>query len=418
MCQQIEQVKAKLEAELHALKSRHPNVSLGFIHRPPAERYEVECDNDALPKPFMSTVDITSQSKAKTRFKTKRIKELVAEMDSLEDRREDCIFPFLSRLFQEFHAHQAHFRAAVRCLSELDALLSLAVASQGLAGSACRAELLPYSAPDAPSILELRGCRHPVAAARMGNSFVPNDTLLNVEGLPRVLVVTGPNMGGKSTVLRQTCIAVIMAQLGCRVNADSCRLCPIDRIFTRIGSYDMLLEGKSTLLTELEETAAVLAHATPRSLAVLDELGRGTSTFDGAAIASAVLDELSERIGCLVLFATHYHPVSREAARSAKVAPFHMAAEVDHATNEMTFLYRFLPGLCPASHGHNVARLAGLPATVLEEARVKSAEFERGNAEASSPEEAEAAQLVERRDVEGLKAFYRRYHSMDEAAAP
>merc|ERR1719327_2261659 len=143
--------------------------------------------------------------------------------------------------------------------------------------------------------------------------------------VPPVLVVTGPNMGGKSTVLRQTCIAVVMAQLGCRVSAEKCRLCPVDRIFTRIGSYDTILEGKSTLLLELEETAAVIRHGSRRSLAVLDELGRGTSTFDGAAIASAVLEELSERVACCALFATHYHPVSREAVRRKGIAPFHMS---------------------------------------------------------------------------------------------
>jgi len=377
LSQQIEQRKAMLETELQTLQSRHPNVSLSWIHRPPGERYEVECDNDALPKAFVASVDVTSKSKAKTRFKTERIKKLVAELDALEDRREDCIFPFLSRLFQEFHAHQAQFRAAVRCLSELDALLSLSLASKGLLGGACRAEFVEPESPDAPGTLELRGCRHPVAAARMGNSFVPNDSVMNASNVPGVLVVTGPNMGGKSTVLRQTCIAAVMAQLGCRVNAEACRMSPIDRIFTRIGSQDAILEGKSTLLTELEETAAVLLHATPRSLAVLDELGRGTSTFDGAAIAAAVLDELAENVRCMVMFATHYHPVSRRAARSPKVAPFHMAAEVDPATNEMTFLYRFLPGLCPASHGHNVARLAGLPGKVLAEALSRSAEFER-----------------------------------------
>merc|ERR1712110_249244 len=124
-----------------------------------------------------------------------------------------------------------------------------------------------------------------------------------------------------------------------RVNAASCELAPVDRIFTRIGSYDTILEGKSTLLTELEETAAILAHGTSRSLAVLDELGRGTSTFDGAAIAAAVLEELRTRVGCLTLFATHYHPVSREATKCSNIAPFHLAADVDGRTGEMTFLY-------------------------------------------------------------------------------
>jgi DNA mismatch repair protein MSH6 len=258
----------------------------------------------------------------------------------------------------------------------------------------------------------------------MGNSFVPNDTLMNTQGVANVLVVTGPNMGGKSTVLRQTCLAVIMAQLGCRVNAAVCRLTPVDRIFTRIGSYDTILEGKSTLLLELEETAAVIRHGTRRSLAVLDELGRGTSTFDGAAIASAVLDDLAHRLGCMVLFATHYHPVSREAVRSPQVAPFHMAAEVDERTNQMTFLYRFLPGLCPASHGHHVARLAGLPEAVVEEALARSAEFERsgrslaaasgeGAGSAANSEGGAAAlgisltQLAGAKDAEGLRSLFR-----------
>jgi DNA mismatch repair protein MSH6 len=212
-------------------------------------------------------------------------------------------------------------------------------------------------------------------------------------------------MGGKSTVLRQTCIAVVMAQLGMQVNARSCRLAPFDRIFTRIGSYDTILEGKSTLLTELEETATILTHGTSRSLAVLDELGRGTSTFDGAAIAAAVLEEIKENVRCLTLFATHYHPVSREAAQCPRVAPFHMAADVDGRTGEMTFLYRFLPGLCPSSHGHRVAQLAGLPQSVLAEATAKSAEFERVSGTPFADVQ-ELARLATAGDEAGLRALF------------
>jgi len=296
----------------------------------------------------------------------------------------------------------------VRCISEVDALLSLAIASQGLTGVSCSPQILDGDGP--VGSIELRKCRHPVAAAKIGTAFVANDTVLNADGVPSVLVVTGPNMGGKSTVLRQACIAVIMAQLGCRVNAEVCRLTPVDRIFTRIGSYDMLLEGKSTLLTELEETAAILSHATPRSLAVLDELGRGTSTFDGAAIAAAVLDELTNLIKCGVLFATHYHPVSRRASESPLVAPYHMAAEVDSQTHEMTFLYRFLPGLCPASHGHNVARLAGLPEKVLKEAVAKSIEFESGGSKLTGPTvralAVDLASRIQAGDTQGAKSLY------------
>jgi len=301
-CQRIDAIIASLEAELQGIRGMFTQKQLCFVHRAPGFRYEIECDDGALPEAFMTQVDVTSKQRAgKVRFQTPRIKQLLAELENLEDQREDCIFPFLAKLFQEFHAHQASFRAAVRCLAELDALLSLAVASQGLSGSSCRAEVVQLDDPEAAGTLELRSCSHPVAASKMGNSFVPNDTLLNAASVPATLVVTGPNMGGKSTVLRQTCVAVMMAQLGCRVNARLCRLSPFDRIFTRIGSYDAILEGKSTLLTELEETAAILAHGGPRSLAVLDELGRGTSTFDGAAIAAAVLDDLGRRVRCRLL---------------------------------------------------------------------------------------------------------------------
>jgi DNA mismatch repair protein MSH6 len=421
---QIENVKARLEGELQSFQRQFPKVQLSYVHRLPGYRYEVECEAGALPAAFVNTVEMSSQTKGVIRFQTDAIKQLVAELDHTEDRREDCVFPFLARIFSEFHANQAVFRAAIRCLAELDALLSLTAVSRSLVGRNCKPVIVEPSGPEAPGCLELREGRHPVAAAKMGNSFVPNDTFLNTEGVPGVLVVTGPNMGGKSTVLRQTCIAVVMAQLGCRVNAAVCRLSPVDRIFTRIGSYDTILEGKSTLLLELEETAAVIRHGSRRSLTVLDELGRGTSTFDGAAIASAVLDDLAHRLGCMVLFATHYHPVSREAVRSPQVAPFHMAAEVDERTNQMTFLYRFLPGLCPASHGHHVARLAGLPEAVVEEALARSAEFERsgrslaaasgeGAGSAASSDGGAAAlgisltQLAGAKDAEGLRSLFR-----------
>lgn len=373
-CRQIRSTQQELEKELEGLRQKYPKVSFCFMHRMPGYRYEVECDEQAIGS-HAKNLDVSYRSKGKLRFYTPRIKELLAQLEHLEDQREDCIFPFLSKLFRDFHSHQASFRALIRCVSEVDALLSLSAASKALCGASCRAELVALE-DSAPATVELRGCRHPVVAAKMGNAFVPNDTLMNSCDVPGILIVTGPNMGGKSTVLRQTCVAVIMAQMGCRVNAEKCRLSPVKRIFTRIGAYDAVLEGKSTLLTELEETAALLAHGTPRSLAVLDELGRGTATFDGAAIASAVLKEL-KTVGCPVLFATHYHPVSKKAVEdTAKVAPFHMAASVNNVTNEMTFLYKFLPGLCPASHGHNVAQIAGLPEKVLAEARKRSAEFE------------------------------------------
>mmetsp|Transcript_6228 Transcript_6228/g.11330 ORF Transcript_6228/g.11330 Transcript_6228/m.11330 type:complete len:1097 (-) Transcript_6228:71-3361(-) len=406
LAKNIANIKAQLDVELKKIQAKLPGVALMYVHRPPGWRYEIECNEGVLPQAFTQQVDMTTATKGKVRFQTKFIQDAVEKLKHLEEKKEDCIFPFLSRLFQEFFAHQAPFRAATRLLAELDALLSLAVASQGLPGTSCWADIVDLPSLGEQGQLELKACRHPVAASIMGASFVPNDAFLNSGGVPGTIVVTGPNMGGKSTVLRQTCIAVVMAQLGMRVNASSCRLSPVDRIFTRIGSYDTILEGKSTLLVELEETAALLRHGTPRSLAVLDELGRGTSTFDGAAIAAAVLDDLASRVHCMVLFATHYHPVSREAVRCKEIAPFHMAASVNEKTHEMTFLYQFLPGLCPASHGHNVAKLAGLPESVLTEAMAKSAEFERGTS--GSSQGAELLRLAEQAAAGGGDAGLRK----------
>jgi len=190
--------------------------------------------------------------------------------------------------------------------------------------------------------------------------------------------VTGANMGGKSTILRQICINVIMAQMGCFVPASACFISqPIDRIFTRIGASDNILEGKSTFLTELEETAVVLREATQRSLVVIDELGRGTSTFDGVAIAGATLAHITNSIGCNCLFATHYHKLCTEENLSSlgdRVQLFHMECK-SNGENEIELTHKFKPGSYPHSQAMHVARIAGIPEQILIEAEKVSQEF-------------------------------------------
>merc|ERR1740121_3005201 len=201
----IENVKASLEQELEGIKQKLNRSDLCFAHRL-GFRYEVTGDLQAFPPDFLRGVDETFRNKTRLNFQTKRMKQLVVELETLEDKRQDCIFPFLSQMFQKFYAHQAQFRTAVRCLAELDSLLSLAMTSQNLPGSSCRPEIVASADPTTSGSLELRNCRHPIAAAKLGTAFVPNDTFMNTPDVPSVLVVTGPNMGGKSTVLRQTCI--------------------------------------------------------------------------------------------------------------------------------------------------------------------------------------------------------------------
>ena len=168
-----------------------------------------------------------------------------------------------------------------------------------------------------------------------------------------------------------------MAHLGCWVPADACRLSVVDRIFTRVGANDAIMAGLSTFRVELEETAAILRGATRRSLVILDELGRGTATFDGMAIAHSVLGHLIEQTRCRSLFATHYHALTRQfELPNPQVGLYHMACVVDDETRHVTFLYKFAAGACNRSHGVNVARLAGLPESLLSLASQKSAELE------------------------------------------
>lgn len=217
------------------------------------------------------------------------------------------------------------------------------------------------------SYLELRQMRHP-AVVSTGVNFIPNDTVIgrrfdtidSESTNPYILLITGPNMGGKSTLLRQTAIAVIMAQIGCYVPADKCILTPVDRIFTRIGASDRILEGKSVFFVELEETKQVTQNATSRSLIIMDELGRGTSTFDGFSIAKSVLDYLVRSVKCIGLFTTHYHMLCRSKLAFAyeegenstllnydetdEIENFHMGYRVDPVTNDVTFLYELRKG--------------------------------------------------------------------------
>uniref|UniRef100_A0A0G4I1U6 DNA mismatch repair proteins mutS family domain-containing protein n=1 Tax=Chromera velia CCMP2878 TaxID=1169474 RepID=A0A0G4I1U6_9ALVE len=385
---EIQGVRDRLDKCLKEVKDRHKLRDCKFVHM--KFRYEIQCA-DSVPSSFLKTVDVTSSVKGYVRFHTDEVKELVEELEELEESLKESHAPFMASLLGKFAARTDFVDAAVRIVAELDVLCSLATAAASAGGPVCRPEFVPFEkgakgTGKSGCVLELRECRHPMAAALMPpGAFIPNDMFLNCEGVNMgTALLTGPNMGGKSTVLRQTCLAVVMAQAGCFVHASKCRLTPVDRIFTRIGASDSLLEGKSAFLVELEETSTMLNEATERSLAVLDELGRGTSTFDGTAIAMASLRHLAERIQCRSLFSTHFHllPPEFETDEAAGegggvVANFHMAAEVDESSHSVTFLYKVSKGVCPRSHGMHVARVAGIPESVLTSAQKKSDQLER-----------------------------------------
>ncbi len=240
------------------------------------------------------------------------------------------------------------------------------------------------------------GGRHPVIEELLrqkGERFIPNDLYFEIKK-QQLLLITGPNMGGKSTYLRQTALIVLMAQMGCFVPARQARLPLTDRIFTRIGASDNLARGRSTFLVEMSEVAAILHHATPASLVLLDEVGRGTSTFDGLSIAWAVVEHLQRHTKSRTLFATHYHELTELADLLPGVTNVHVSAK--ETPNEIIFLRKVEPGSADKSYGIEVARLAGLPKSVIERAREVLKKHEQSEHELSETLSPVAAEYGDR----------------------
>jgi DNA mismatch repair protein MutS len=238
--------------------------------------------------------------------------------------------------------------------------------------------------------LEIEAGRHPVIEQVMPReAFIPNDVRL--DPAQQIMIVTGPNMAGKSTVLRQVALLVLLAQCGSFIPARAARVGVVDRLFTRVGASDDLTRGQSTFMVEMAETAAILHGATRRSLVLLDEIGRGTSTYDGVAIAWAVAEFLHERIGCKAVFATHYHELTQLADRFARIVNWNVA--VHESGEEVIFLHRLRPGGADRSYGIHVGRLAGLPDDVLERARAVLRSLEAGHRVAASSSPADQLAL-------------------------
>jgi DNA mismatch repair protein MutS len=237
-----------------------------------------------------------------------------------------------------------------------------------LAGLAALAERRDYVRPEVHTgyELEVRGGRHPVVEMMMPREeFIPNDVVLD-DGA-RIMILTGPNMAGKSTLLRQVGLIQLLAQIGSFVPATSARLPVCDRIFTRVGASDNLVRGQSTFMVEMQETAAILHGASARSLVLLDEIGRGTATYDGVSIAWAVTEHLHEVIGAKTIFATHYHELTQLADQLSSLVNFNVA--VRESDDDIVFLRRLEAGGADRSYGIQVGRLAGIPERVVARAR-------------------------------------------------
>ncbi len=295
------------------------------------------------------------------RYITPELKELEGRILTARDRIVALEYELFTELRLRLSDQAERIQRTARAAACLDALCSFAAVAEK--NGYCRPEI------DLSDRIEIREGRHPVVELMLKDSlFVPNDTALDCE-CSRAVILTGPNMAGKSTYMRQVALITLMAQIGSFVPAAAARIGVVDRIFTRIGASDDLGSGKSTFMVEMTEVAEILRHATPRSLLILDEIGRGTSTFDGMAIARAVLEYAADkkRIGAKTLFATHYHELTELERELSGVKNFHIA--VKKRGSEIVFLRRIVPGGADDSYGVEVAKLAGLPDKLISRAR-------------------------------------------------
>ena len=292
------------------------------------------------------------------RYVTEELKEFEARVARADEEIRELEGELLRSLEDEVGDAAREILATAGAIAEADV-------AAGLAQTAITHRYVKPEVHDGFEI-EVRGGRHPVVEALSGEEFVPNDLSLGDSRF--LMILTGPNMGGKSTFLRQTALHAVMSQMGSFVPAESARLPVVDRVFARVGASDDLSRGRSTFLTEMEETAHILHHATRRSLVLLDEVGRGTATYDGLSLAWAIVEHIARDPGLRMktLFATHYHELTALASAEDGVVNFHVEAR-EHR-NEIVFLHRVAPGGTNRSYGIQVARLAGVPQAVVHRA--------------------------------------------------
>jgi DNA mismatch repair protein MutS len=297
------------------------------------------------------------------RFTTPELKEYEAKILTAQERSGEIERRIFAELRRQLLEAAGRMRETARKVAEIDLLACFAHLS------ALRGWARPQV--EDSGVLEFVQARHPVVERRMeesgGGRFVPNSVYLDADAGPAVLLITGPNMGGKSTYLRMAALLVVMAQMGCFVPAERMRLGLVDRIYTRIGASDNVARGRSTFMVEMTETAAILNTATARSLVLLDEMGRGTATYDGLSLAWATVEHMHDRIGARTLFATHYHELTLLAERLERLK--NLRVTVKETAGGIVFLHTVEAGPASKSYGIEVARLAGLPTAVIARAR-------------------------------------------------
>ncbi|KAH8829749.1 muts domain V-domain-containing protein [Flagelloscypha sp. PMI_526] len=311
-----------------------------------------------------------NSTKNKARYSVPSLQSTVRKLKEARETHNGLIKTFKFKVYEEFDRDKATWLRAIRVLAELDCLYSLAMASSVLPEPKCRPEFVESET----GLIDFEDLKHPTLALTSTKDFIPNTVQLGGE-FGKIALLTGPNMAGKSTLMRMTAAGVILAQLGMKVPAVRARLCPVDSILTRMGAYDNMFTASSTFKVELDECCKILRDATPKSLVILDELGRGTSTYDGMAIASAVLHELATHTLSLSFFATHYGSLTSDYMNHPNIRNMHMATQVNEDEREIVFLFKLIDGAATSSFGTYVGKVAGVPDEVVARAEVVSKSF-------------------------------------------
>ncbi|KAF6844347.1 DNA mismatch repair protein msh6 [Colletotrichum musicola] len=362
----IEEIKRQLNSLLATKKSELKCKTIKFTDVG-KEIYQIEVPKAVKVPSNWNQMSATASVK---RYYFEELTDMVRELQEAEETHSQIVKEVAARFFQRFDADYETWAQSIRIIAQLDCLVSLAKASSSLGEPSCRPEFVDQER----SVVEFEELRHPCMLNTVAD-FIPNDVKLGGDS-SKINLLTGANAAGKSTVLRMSCIAVIMAQIGCHVPAVSARLTPVDRIMSRLGANDNIFASQSTFFVELSETKKILSEATPRSLVILDELGRGTSSYDGVAVAQAVLHHVATHVGCVGFFATHYHSLATEFENHPEIRPRRMQIHVDGAERRVTFLYRLEDGVAEGSFGMHCAAMCGISNRVIERAEVAAREWE------------------------------------------
>ncbi|KAK7544389.1 muts domain V-domain-containing protein [Phyllosticta citribraziliensis] len=363
----IEQVLAALDSLLKEV--RRDLGSTAICYRDNGKeiyQLEVPIKIKNVPK---SWDQMSATAKVK-RYYSPELRKLVRRLQEAQETHGQIVKEVTGRIYSRFDEDYTTWLAAVKIIAQLDCLISLAKASTSLGEPSCR----PTFVDGERSVMELEELRHPCMLQNV-TDFIPNDIKLGGEQA-KIDLLTGANAAGKSTILRMTCIAVILAQIGCYLPCESARMTPCDRIMSRLGAQDNIFAAQSTFFVELSETKKILSEATPRSLVILDELGRGTSSYDGVAVAQAVLHHVASHVGCLGFFATHYHSLATEFKGHPEIMAKRMAIHVDDENKQITFLYKLEQGVAEGSFGMHCAAMCGINPRIIERAEVAAKEWE------------------------------------------